>query len=226
MYRLASSGGKSGKGTKTDAARIFLTYHVVMPVFFQFVANGMPGLLADWDDEDTTDLFTAALLGNINALFLYGEFAVKIKDLLSGKPARFLQFKNLPALTQGEEIFNRLARYRDTKDPKKKQEALYKALAEISQISGLPINNVRKIFKNMEELIEGGEDPAKVIMRLFNFSEYQIQSEAERKRSKKRKKAIKKVKKEVQDNSIFKDSKKNDNSIFKTGKKNDNRIFK
>ncbi len=78
----------------------------------------------------------------------------------------------------------------------------------------------------MEELIEGGEDPAKVIMRLFNFSEYQIQSEAERKRSKKRKKAIKKVKKEVQDNSIFKDSKKNDNSIFKTGKKNDNRIFK
>ena len=37
----------------------------------------------------------------------------------------------------------------------------------------------------MEQLIEGGEDPAKVIMRLFNFSEYQIQNEAERKRNKK-----------------------------------------
>jgi hypothetical protein len=192
MYRLASSGGKSGKGTKTDAARIFLTYHVIMPVFFQFVANGMPGLLADWEDEDAKDLGTAAILGNINALFIYGEFAVKIKDLIIGKPARFLQFKNLPVLTQGEEVFNRFAGYRDTKDPKKKQEALYKALAETSQITGLPVNNVRKIFKNMEQLIEGGEDPAKVIMRLFNFSEYQIQNEAERKRNKKSKRKAKK----------------------------------
>jgi hypothetical protein len=192
MYRLMSSGGKSGKGTKTDAGRIFLTYHIIMPVFFQFVANGMPGLLADWEDEDAKDLGMAAILGNINALFLYGEFAVKIKDLIIGKPTRFLQFKNLPILTQGEEIFYRFARYRDTKDPKKKQEALYKALAETSQITGLPVNNVRKIFKNMEELIEGGEDPAKVIMRLFNFSEYQIQNEAERKRNKKSKRKAKK----------------------------------
>jgi len=198
-YRLMSSGGKSGKGNMPtlknfggDVGRIFLTYHVIMPVFFQFVANGMPGLLADWEDEDAKDLGTAAILGNINALFIYGEFAVKIKDLLIGKPARFLQFKNLPVLTQGEEVFNRFARYRDTKDPKKKQEALYKALAETSQITGLPVNNLRKIFKNMEELIEGGEDPAKVIMRLFNFSEYQIQNEAERKGNKKSKRKAKK----------------------------------
>ena len=192
MYRLASSGGKSGKGTKTDAGRIFLTYHVIMPVFFQFVANGMPGLLADWEDEDAKDLGMAAILGNINALFIYGEFAVKIKDLIIGKPQSFLKFKNLPILTQGEEIFQRFARYRDTKDPKKKQEALYKALAETSQITGLPVNNVRKIFKNMEQLIEGGENPAKVIMRLFNFSDYQIQNEAERKRNKKSKRKAKK----------------------------------
>ena len=225
MYRLMSSGGKSGKGDKTDAGRIFLTYHVIMPVFFQFVANGMPGLLADWEDEDAKDLGMAAILGNINALFIYGEFAIKIKDLIIGKPQSFLKFKNLPILTQGEEIFQRFARYRDTKDPKKKQEALYKAIAETSQITGLPVNNVRKIFKNMEELIKGGEDPAKVIMRLFNFSEYQIQNEAERKRNKKSKrKAIKKVKKG--DTTIFKDSRNNDNTIFKKGKKNDNRIFK
>ena len=199
MYRLMSSGGKSGKGNMPtlknfggDAGRIFLTYHVIMPVFFQFVANGMPGLLADWEDEDAKDLGMAAILGNINALFIYGEFAVKIKDLIIGKPQSFLKFKNLPILTQGEEIFQRFARYRDTKDPKKKQEALYKALAETSQITGLPVNNVRKIFKNMEQLIEGGEDPAKVIMRLFNFSEYQIQNEAERKRNKKSKRKAKK----------------------------------
>ena len=227
MYRLASSGGKSGKGNKMDAGRMFLTYHVVMPMFFQFVANGMPGFLADWDDEDKKDLLSAALLGNINALFIYGEFAVKIKDLLSGKPESFLQPKTLPILTQGTETLKKFSRYMRLKDPKKKQEALYAALAEMSQFSGLPVNNVRKIFKNMEQLIEGGEDPAKVILRLFNYSEYQIQSESERKSSKKsKKKAIKKVKEKVQDNSIFKDTKKNDNAIFKTGTKNDNSIFK
>ena len=227
MYRLASSGGKSGKGNKMDAGRIFLTYHVVMPMFFQFVANGMPGFLADWDDEDKKDLLSAAILGNINALFIYGEFAVKIKDLLSGKPESFLQPKTLPILTQGTETLKKFSRYMRLKDPKKKQEALYAALAEMSQFSGLPVNNVRKIFKNMEQLIEGGEDPAKVILRLFNYSEYQIQSESERKSSKKRKKkAIKKVKEKVQDNSIFKDTKKNDNAIFKKGTKNDNSIFK
>ena len=227
MYRLVSSGGKSGKGTKTDAGRIFLTYHVVMPMFFQYVALGMPGLLADWEDEDAKDLGMAAILGNINALFLYGDLAVMIKNLLSDKPEAFLTADSLPILTQGSEAAKKISRYMKLKDPKKKQEALYAALAETSQFTGLPVNNLRKIFKNMEKLIEGGEDPEKVILRLFNFGEYQILNEAERKRSKKsKKKAIKKVKEKVQDNSIFKDSKKNDNSIFKTDKKNDNRIFK
>jgi hypothetical protein len=227
MYRLVSSGGKSGKGDKMDAGRIFLTYHVVMPVFFQFVANGMPGLLADWDDEDKKDLLGAAILGNINALFLYGDLAVMIKNMFSDKPETFLNADSLPILTQGSETAKKFVRYRNLKDPVKKQEALYAALAEASQFTGLPVNNVRKIFKNMDELIDGGEDPGKVILRLFNYSEYQIQSESERKRSKKRKrKAIKKVKKEVQDNKIFKYNNKNDNAIFKKGTENNNSIFK
>jgi len=226
MYRLVSSGGKSGKGTKTDAARIFLTYHVVMPVFFQFVANGMPGLLADWDDEDTEDLAWAAILGNINALFLYGDLAVMIKNMFSDKPESFIAADSLPILTQGAETAKKFLRYRKTKDPKKKQEALYAALAEAAQYTGLPINNLRKIFKNMDELIDGGEDPAKVIMRLFNYSEYQIMNEAERKNARRTKrKTLKKVKKEVEDNTIFKENKKNDNAVFQKGKKNENAIF-
>ena len=226
-YRLMSSGGKSGKGTKADAGRIFLTYHVIMPVFFQWVANGMPGFLADWEDEDSKDLATAAILGNINALFLYGDFAVMLKNLLSDKPETFLNADSLPILTQGSEIFKKFSRYRKLKDPQKKQEALYAALAEASQITGLPVNNLRKIFKNMEELIDGGEDPEKVIMRLFNYSEYQIQNEAERKRNNKRKrKATKKVKKEVEDNTIFQEGRKNENAIFNTGTKNEDAVFK
>ena len=45
----------------------------------------------------------------------------------------------------------------------------------------MPTNNLYKIFKNFEALSDGeGGDPAKIILRLFNFSEYQIYSEEER----------------------------------------------
>jgi hypothetical protein len=45
----------------------------------------------------------------------------------------------------------------------------------------MPTNNLYKIFKNLEALSDGeGGDPAKIIMRLFNFSEYQIYNEEER----------------------------------------------
>jgi hypothetical protein len=185
LYRLAKSGGKEGKGTVGENMRTFITYHVVMPMFFQYVANGFPGLLADWDEEDKNDLWRAAILGNINALFIYGEFAVKFADLITGKPQGFLEFKNLPILTQGEEIFSKFAAYRDAKDPVKKQEKLMAALRETAQITGLPVNNLHKIFTNLEALAEGGEDPAKMLLRLFNFSEYQIYSEEERENRKK-----------------------------------------
>ena len=99
-----------------------------MPVFFQFVANGMPGLLADWDDEDKKDLAWAAILGNINALFLYGDLAVMIKNLFSDKPETFLTADSLPILTQGSETAKKISRYMKLKDPVKKQEALYTLL--------------------------------------------------------------------------------------------------
>ena len=180
LYRLAASGGKQGKGTVGENMRTFITYHVVMPMFFQYVANGFPGLLADWDEEDGSDLMRAGILGNINALFIYGEFVEKFAYYLQDKPKGFLEFKNLPILTQGEEILSKLAAYRDAKDPVKKQEKFYKALREISQITGLPVNNLHKIFTNLEALADGESDPAKIIMRLFNYSEYQINSEEER----------------------------------------------
>jgi len=227
FYKLLKSGGKEGKGTKMQNARTFFTYHVVMPMFFQYVANGFPGLLAEWDDEDEKDLARAAILGNVNALLILGEVAVNLGHLATGKPLSFIGFKNLPVITQFEEVFKNLYKWLNTKDPAKKEEAGFKALMELSQFTGMPVRNISKIFDNLEKLAEGGEDPAKIIMRLFNFSEYQIQSEAERKRNKKSKRnAKKKVRKEIEDNTIFKDSRDNDNTIFKKGKKNDNRIFK
>ena len=174
FYRLLKSGGKEGKGTKTQTARTFLTYHMIMPMFFQYVANGLPGVLADWDDEDESDLMRAAIIGNLNGLFLLGEVFVMIADLVQGKPWAAQEMKNLPALTQVNELGKKMKRYMATKDPVKKAEKLTELILEMGQTTGIPANNLHKIFKNAEALIDGGEDPAKVIMRLFNYGDYQI----------------------------------------------------
>ena len=95
-----------------------------------------------------------------------------------------------------------------TKDPDKKEQRLMELIMEGAQFTGLPANNLRKIYLNAEELVEGGEDPARVIMRLFNYSEYQIQSEKERNAKKKkdlkriRKKSSKRKKKRKTDNPM------------------------
>ena len=184
FYRLLSSGGKEGKGRKRDHARTFFTYHVVMPVFFQYVANGFPGLLADWDEEDTKDLVSAAILGNLNALFLAGEVAVNTKDLIIGKPWSFAQARNLPILTQAFAVGKAVKKWLSIKDEAKKDLYFYKMLAEIGNSTGLPAAQLKKIYNNANKLIEGGEDPGKVILRLFNFSDYQIEGPATKKKDK------------------------------------------
>ena len=34
----------------------FVTFHAMMPVLFQFIASGLPGLMSDWDEEDGEDI--------------------------------------------------------------------------------------------------------------------------------------------------------------------------
>ena len=226
LYKLIKSGGKEGKGTKGQNLRTFATYHVVMPMFFQYVANGFPGLLADWDEEDEKDLMRAAFFGNVNALFIYGEVFTNLGHFLTGKPKSFYGFKNLPLLQQFTTLFHSLSDYSTLKDSDKKEAAGYKVLRTLGEFSGFPLHNINKIYNNLAKLVKGESDPAKMIMRLFNFSEYQIQSESERKRNKKRKsKTKKKVKKEIEDNTIFQTGSKNENSIFNKGTKNENAIF-
>lgn len=208
FYRLVASGGKQGKGTKWQNSRVFLTYHVVLPMLFQWVANGLPGFLADWDEEDESDLARAAILGNINGLFILGDIISNGADLWQRKPESFLEAKNLTILTQSQIFYKKFNRYLMTKDPDKKEQRLMELIMEGAQFTGVPANNLRKIYLNAEELVEGGEDPARVIMRLFNYSEYQIKSEKERNAKKKkdlkriRKKSSKRKKKRKTDNPM------------------------
>jgi hypothetical protein len=173
LYRRIKSSGKEGKGTVGTNLRTLFVYHSVLPVFFEFVSMGLPGIWADWEDEDAVDLGRAALIGNLNALFIVGDMIESIADALTDKPWTGSS-KSLPPLQAAADFAKQIYKYRRTTDPEKKEKILFDAIIDVTKYAGVPGPQLQKLRNNIKELIEGGEDPGKVILRMFNFSEYQI----------------------------------------------------
>ncbi len=183
IYRITRSRGKEGKGTIGTNLRTLLVYHTVLPMFFEFVSMGLPGIWADWEEEDLNELGRAAIIGNLNALFIAGDMINAITDALTDKPWAGSS-KTLPPLQAAADFARQILRYRQTKDPQKKEQILLDAILDLTKYAGVPGPQVEKFVNNIKKLVEGGEDPGKIILRVFNFSEYQI--DGRKKKTKKR----------------------------------------
>ncbi len=176
----------AGKGTRGENLRTLAMYHVFMPVLFQWVTNGMPGLLAEWEDEDEADLLRASVIGNLNALFIIGDVFNVIGDVATDKPWAGNPTRNMPIVAVAANIAKQYDRINNIKDPEKKAEATKKMFYEILTLGGIPASNIDKIANNFMKVIEGGESPEKAIMRLLNYSEYQIEGKQKKKKKPKR----------------------------------------
>ncbi len=159
--------------------RKFATFHMVLPMFFQYVALGLPGLMKPIDDEDEEDLLRAAILGSFNSLFALGDVLNVVADYAQEKPWAGAT-RDLAPLSLVKELTDLQKRASNTKDEEKKAELtrrLYSRAAEIglklTTKQSVPIYNLTKWAKNVDELSKG-EDPGKAFLRLFNYSEYQI----------------------------------------------------
>ena len=182
MYRIIKSGGKQGKGVLKDngeldylkslvkAGRSLAVYHVVMPVLFQWVSQGLPGLLRGSDDDDKADLARAAVMGNLNALFIVGKIGETIMDAVSGKPWAGTP-STIPVLGQTALLATLYVDIGKTKDPTKRQEKVNKFMAEAIALTGVPAGQLRKMMKNFST-IGDSKDLGAFILKLFNFSEY------------------------------------------------------
>jgi hypothetical protein len=166
----------AGKGTVGQNLRTLTTFHVVLPMIFQYVTSGLPGLLADWEDEDAEDLLRAAILGNINGLFILGDFFVAAADFAQDKPWAF-DFKNLSVFNIMSEVGTSIRRYQKLKPGPKKEEAYWNMIATIAQAK-----TIRKWITNLQELPDS-KNVNEVIMRLLNYSEYQISGGKKSKKS-------------------------------------------
>ena len=172
MSRIIASGGKKGKGSFGENLRTFGTYHVVMPVIFEWASQGFPGLARDADDEDLQDLGMAAIIGNINAIFILGDIFEVFSDYITGKPWAD-KAPTLPALSQATRISSLLDRATKTKDPKKRAEAMNKFYGELATISSLPVPTLQRFVDNWGDLLRGdSKDTGQFILKLFNFSKY------------------------------------------------------
>jgi len=185
LSRKVSQWDKNaGKGTIKENIRTFLTYHVFMPVLFQYVAAGFPGLLADWEEEDETDLMRAAILGNLNALFVIGDVFNMFSDYVTGKPWAGSLSRSLGMLQIFSGLVEKRIKFDKTKDNKKKEEALMDFWMEAATITGLPAPTLNKMFENYSNVGTDGS-LEKDILRLLNYSEYVIEGKKKTRRKRK-----------------------------------------
>jgi len=173
MYRILLSTGP--KGVKSDEfaknLRSFIAFHFVMPLFYNYVfLLGMPGILNKWDDDDEKDMILTGILGNITALILIGDVIESFKDWYTGKPWAS-DMRNTPFLMAAKDIVKSLQDYNRAKSDSKRQSAMIKIAANITDLSGIPAGTTLKYYKIIEEMIDGKSKFGKKIYDLFNVEE-------------------------------------------------------
>tara|TARA_Y100001980_G_scaffold40937_1_gene18238 strand:- start:84 stop:2087 length:2004 start_codon:yes stop_codon:yes gene_type:complete len=177
--KLMAWDRQAGKGTIGENVRTFVMYHIFMPVLFQYVTLGLPGLLREFRDDDDEDLWRAAILGNLNAIFILGEVFTIIGDKVTGKPWTSSKDVGVLAIAKGlSETYQRAVK---TKSPSKRAERMQNFYLELAQVTGLPLLTVKKLVNNYSQVIES-KDMGETILRLFNFSEYAIKGRQTKKK--------------------------------------------
>tara|TARA_R110000751_G_scaffold306561_1_gene425534 strand:+ start:8 stop:4636 length:4629 start_codon:yes stop_codon:yes gene_type:complete len=168
---------KAGKGTLGQNLRTLAMYHVVMPALFQYVTLGLPGMLRKGTDEDEKDMMRAAILGNLNSLYLVGDLLTMGFDKFRGKPWAETA-PSLPVFEMTAELMRLGERAQTTIDPEKKAEYTTKFITKFMDVSSLPASNMYKLYKNYEKLVDGKVDnPGEAFLRAFNYSDYVIEGQ-------------------------------------------------
>ena len=175
--KLKAWDKNAGKGSVKENLRTLLMYHVYMPVLFQYISMGLPGLLRGFREDDDEDLMRAAIMGPLNGLFIAGELLGMAADYYQGKPWAGEGTKSLGVLNVATSIFQKLKAANRMKEGPKKDAKMKQAYLEMLTIlpPGIPAPTLSKLIDNYSKIISGDyENTGEALLRLMNFSEYQI----------------------------------------------------
>ena len=152
-----------------------ILYHAILPAFFQYISNGLPGLLADWDDEDESDLLRAITLGNLNALWILGDALTILGERIQGKNWRS-SLASIKGFERIDEIAELLEKATTAKSDKKRNEAwilLITRMTELGTRGLIPATNIKKMTENLIKASEA-KDEKEMVLRMLNYSDYVI----------------------------------------------------
>jgi len=172
--------GEPYKGNVKGLVYQAFLYHTFLPTVFQYVALWFPGLLTKWDDEDEESLMAAALIGNINSLFIAGDFAKAGLDYIQKKPwgeaVHFGPFQHLyKTITLPLIDFFTALGETGNKAQEDMIEAGGKVIVGLIEARGFALTAGIKWAKNLYKVVTGDTKNAEeVIMRLLNAGEYWI----------------------------------------------------
>ena len=185
LYRkLTEWDSTAGQGTLKQNIRTFMTYHVAIPMFFQYVALGLPGLLTTWDDEDEESMIRSGIIGNLNAMFILGDLISGMRDYIERNPWAG-DSQGLPIIELAYSVFENYTRYKDAKKESTKNKYLMKTIASFVDLTGIPGSQINKLSKNFRELLNNDyksyKDYQEALARFFGYSDYQIKPKKKRK---------------------------------------------
>jgi hypothetical protein len=178
-----------GRGTWQQNVKTVALYHVVMPMLFQFMANGFK-----WNNRDEVQ---AGLLGNINDLFVAGDMIDGIINTVNGQPWKKYQVS--PLLATYEDAVNTATHLSKVKPsaskmaegvPEKYLPQVLKAAHDMEpnyaellkagsyagkfmgNVLGLPVDGTVAVYKGIKDVAEGNVEPRDKFLRIIGFSKY------------------------------------------------------
>lgn len=161
----------AGKGSVYENGRTLIMYHAVLPALFQFISLGLPGVLRPLKDDDENDIARSLFLGNLNSLFIFGQFVDTLGDHLTEKSYAGKGGKNVGMITSLTDIAEKFNRANKLINKKKKAEAYKKAYLALTTLTGLPAPTINRFIENYSD-IGKDDDIGKNISRILNFSDY------------------------------------------------------
>ena len=191
-------------GTQGNPLYQVLLYHSLMNMIFQYVGEGFIGLIKDReeDEEDKewykSDMLRAAILGQVNSWFLLKDIIDTLWDYAAEKPWAMRQKEPSVGVLNhifgimydpSKKLIDALKEEDEEKSSEMFNEAMFEYVLAIMELRGIPIDKMSRAGKYLEEMLTGKEkDPGKIILMLFNYSEWVVHGEKEMKRRKKEEK--------------------------------------
>ncbi len=170
--------GRQYKGTVAgNLWKIFLN-HAVQGALYQWVGTAMVGLLSEDDEEGTKikDVVWGAAFGSLSKFFILGDLAQALWDTLQGKS--YGKNPTLPIFSDYSKLFKLIDQYQDAVDKEddvKIEEVNRKIYKVLLDLSGVPASKSESLVDNYEKILNGDYDSdEEMILRLLNYSQYQI----------------------------------------------------